>query len=310
MKVHHSYQIILALALIAMAGQANAALTGGPDIILAPASVEDDAPGAENTNQQAFNEQQGVLLAAAVDVDGGSIPAGTWVNSHMIFLNTASGSASDLDKVWTFDGPVLGVMSDRGGALEAASSSILGASGTTYPGAFGLRGLEGNGNDGYVVAGSQITVSMNVAEPGDWIRVVTAVREVEVDIKPTSCPNPLNVKSKGVLPVAILGAADFDITTLDPATIQLEGVAPLRWDWEDVATPFDGDKDDCDDCTEEGPDGFLDLTLKFNKQEIIAALGDIKDGDCLTLTLQGQQNGTPIVGEDVVVILKKGKGKN
>jgi len=39
----------------------------------------------------------------------------------------------------------------------------------------------------------------------------TPTIEVPVDIKPTSCPNPLNVKSRGVLPVAILGTADFDV---------------------------------------------------------------------------------------------------
>ena len=150
------------------------------------------------------------------------------------------------------------------------------------------------------------------ASPSDMHYSVSEIQAfgtaVDVDIKPTSCPNPLNVKSKGVLPVAILGTADFDITTIDPATILLEGVAPLRWDWEDVATPFNGDKDDCYDCTREGPDGVLDLTLKFDRQEIVAALGDVEDGDCMVLFLEGEQlDGTPIVGQDVVVILKKGK---
>ena len=60
---------------------------------------------------------------------------------------------------------------------------------------------------------------------------VTRICEIEVpvDIKPTSCPNPLNPKSNGVVPVAILGTADFDVSQIDPASILLEGVAPLRW---------------------------------------------------------------------------------
>ena len=33
----------------------------------------------------------------------------------------------------------------------------------------------------------------------------TQSMEITVDIKPGSCPNPLNLKSNGVLPVAILG---------------------------------------------------------------------------------------------------------
>jgi len=134
--------------------------------------------------------------------------------------------------------------------------------------------------------------------------------EIPLDIKPTSCPNPINTKSKGVIPVAILGTAEFDVTEIDPATVLLEGVYPLRWAWEDVATPFEpyAEKEDCMDCNEYGPDGYTDFTLKFNKQEIIAAFGEVEDGDCLVLTLQGELfDGTPIYGEDVVKILKKGK---
>jgi hypothetical protein len=133
--------------------------------------------------------------------------------------------------------------------------------------------------------------------------------EVAVDIKPTSCRNPLNVKSKGVLPVAILGDDTFDVTQVDPASVRLEGIAPLRWEWEDVATPFEPylSKQDAFDCTEAGPDGYLDLTLKFNSQEVIAALGAVNDGDVLVLQLTGnlmeEFGGNSIIGEDVVVIL-------
>jgi hypothetical protein len=135
-----------------------------------------------------------------------------------------------------------------------------------------------------------------------------------VDIKPTSCPNPLNVKDKGVLPVAILGTEGFDVGQIDPATVELEGVAPLRWEWEDVATPFEPfvGKEDCfADCNEEGPDGHMDLTLKFKAQEVVAALGEVEDGDCLVLHLPGnlteEHGGGAFVGEDVVWIKAKGK---
>ncbi len=133
---------------------------------------------------------------------------------------------------------------------------------------------------------------------------------VAVDIKPQSCPNPLNVKDKGVLPVAILGTEDFDVTEIDPESIRLEGVAPLRWALEDVATPFEpvnGIEDCMTDCHELGPDGLMDLTLKFDAQEIITALG-AEDGDCLSLQLTGYlTDGTYIHGEDLIIIIKKGK---
>jgi hypothetical protein len=119
----------------------------------------------------------------------------------------------------------------------------------------------------------------------------------------------LNVKSKGVLPVAILGTEDFDVTTIDVATITLEGVGPIRSNLEDVATPFDGDLCDCHTL---GADGFTDLTLKFDTQEIVAALGQVSDGDVLPLTITANlmevyDSNTAIVGEDCVLILKKGK---
>ena len=135
--------------------------------------------------------------------------------------------------------------------------------------------------------------------------------EVPVDIHPTSCRNPFNVGQGGVTPVAILGTADFDVTQVDPASVVLAEVAPLRWAYEDVATPFEPfiGKVDPYDCTTEGPDGFMDLTLKFKSQELVAAIGEVADGDVLVLTLTGalleEFGGTPIIGEDVIVILKK-----
>ena len=133
---------------------------------------------------------------------------------------------------------------------------------------------------------------------------------VAIDIKPTSCPNPLNVNSKGVLPVAILGTEDFDVAEIDVSTVRLVGVPPLRSNIEDVETPFDGD---CLDCASVGTDGILDLTLKFNTQDIVAALvaapGDLNDRDKLCLILTGNLfGGTPITGEDGVLIINKGKG--
>lgn len=170
---------------------AIAGLVDGPDIIGPPASVIDDPPGAVNANQQAFDEAQQVLLIEDLQVDGGVVGAGTVVSSHMIFLNTL-GFTEVIEEgtVWTFDGPVLGVMSDQGGLLEEASNGLLGAAGTEYPGAFGGRGFEPDTIDAYEVDGSTIVISMQVTEPGDWIRVVTEA--------PTCEPsNPDGVRGQG-----------------------------------------------------------------------------------------------------------------
>lgn len=132
---------------------------------------------------------------------------------------------------------------------------------------------------------------------------------VAVDIKPGGCPNPLNVKSSGVLPVAILGTDDYDITTIDPTSIRLTGVEPIRSSYEDVATPV-SDSNDCN-CTEEGPDGFLDLTLKFKTQRIAEAIGDVNHGDVLELPLTGVlSDETPIEGADCILIKGRHRSRN
>ena len=134
--------------------------------------------------------------------------------------------------------------------------------------------------------------------------------EVPVDIKPKSCPNPLNVNSKGLLPVAILGTQEFDVMEIELVSLSLRGVSPISVHLEDVATPDAPfiDKEDCSDCNDLGPDGFLDLTMKFDKQTVVEAIGDVQDGDCVSLILQAElADGTAVAGEDVVIILKKGK---
>lgn len=140
---------------------------------------------------------------------------------------------------------------------------------------------------------------------------IQAFVPVAVDIRPMSCPNPLNAKDKGVFPVAILGTKDLDVTQIDPASIKLAGVSPLRWSWEDVATPFEGLIKDAYDCHDLGIDGYLDLVLMFNMQEVIAALGNVNDPDVRMLSLEGKLRPefgeTPIIGNDVVVILKRAR---
>lgn len=140
--------------------------------------------------------------------------------------------------------------------------------------------------------------------------------DVPFDIHPTSCPNPLNAREpsggeKSIIPAAILGTATFDVTQVNLTTVRLEGVPAVRSSLEDVATPFvplTGKKASTD-CLTTGPDGFMDLTLKFNKQAVINALGGpgaLSNGQVLVLHLTGNLlDGTPIVGEDVVIIRNK-----
>lgn len=133
-----------------------------------------------------------------------------------------------------------------------------------------------------------------------------------VDIKPGSCPNPLNVKSGGVLPVAVLSTEDFDVAGIDVSTIRItrEGageVAPIRWCYEDVATPYDG-VEACG-CHELTGDTYTDLTLKFDRQELVETLElRAEAGKTIPLTVTGALlDGTVIEGSDCIWVLAKGK---
>jgi hypothetical protein len=128
--------------------------------------------------------------------------------------------------------------------------------------------------------------------------------EVYFDIKPGSCPNALNVVSKGVLPTAILGTEMFNVMDIDLMTLQLMrdgmgGVLPVKWAYEDVGTPFMGDLCDCHDMP---GDGITDLTLKFDTEQVVAGLGlqSMPEGD-LELMIGGNLiDGEPIIGADCV----------
>jgi len=130
------------------------------------------------------------------------------------------------------------------------------------------------------------------------------VKEVEVDIEPGFCPNPLNGKNHGVLTVAILGTEDLDITDIDPKSVRLEEVTPIQYRRRDVSTPVTNRQDVCD-CTIEGKDGIDDLVLSFDISKIVSTLGGVGDGDVAVLTITGKLlNGTLIEGEDCVIIRK------
>jgi len=181
-----------------------------------------------------------------------------------------------------------------------------------------------------IIVANQLGNTLSLLHPSDFV----TTQHAHLDVKPGSCPNPLNIGGaslddigprsgsnmaaggggddpavsegnrgkKAVLPVAILGTDEFDVAQIDAATVLLEGVSPVRWNYEDVATPMPDDADQCD-CHDLGPDGWVDMTLKFDKAEVVAVLGELSDGDVVPLTISGQLiDGTPFEGVDCVII--------
>jgi len=107
---------------------------------------------------------------------------------------------------------------------------------------------------------------------------------VNIDIKPGSFPNSINLKNKGKVPVAILSSADFDATTVNPETVVFAGAPALSIGMspEDV-----------------NGDGLLDRVLHFSTQSLLLTIADTQA--CLT----GETyDGGKIEGCDSVRIVK------
>ncbi len=132
--------------------------------------------------------------------------------------------------------------------------------------------------------------------------------EVTLDFSPTLCPNIFLCGDKGENDVAILGSENFDVSKIDVSSIKLNGVSPLSSVIKDVAAPFREPITDCSSCTTDGPDSIKDLLFKFSTPAIHKALGNTKDKQCVKVTITGKLlaefGGTPISGEDMVIIKK------
>ncbi len=139
-----------------------------------------------------------------------------------------------------------------------------------------------------------------MTEPSCSKRKSKSTKIVEVN-----CPSPLDLKSNGVLTVIVLGKKGFRIGRIDPMSARLEGVAPVGFAIEDVATPINGRKHAKRHKrrSKVETDGIDDLALEFDTQEVARALGDLNGDSMAVLELTGKlKDGTPILGEDIVVI--------
>jgi hypothetical protein len=181
----------------------------------------------------------------------------------------------------------------------------------------GYATTDGNGEADFNYKGNQDGKDTIIAIIYDspLSTAATAIwKEKSADIKIETGPAKLNVNSQGVLPMIVYGSEDFDVQTIDPSSLLLNGaVPPQRHAYEDA-----GSKSSVD------PDGFLDLSLKFDIQEIVKVLEaqgvTVNDGQPVTLVLTGSlhdtetaiqtaRTATTIRAEQKMVIMNKGKEK-
>ncbi len=116
-----------------------------------------------------------------------------------------------------------------------------------------------------------------------------AITKIPIDIKPENRTNPVNPRSHGVTPVALLGTEDFDVTTVDVTTLRFgpDEAAPAH-DLTD-GWPYN------DPLRDVNCDGFVDLLVHFKTQETGILCGDTEA--TLTGTLQ---DGSAVEGTDSI----------
>ena len=111
---------------------------------------------------------------------------------------------------------------------------------------------------------------------------------IDIDIKPGSDPNCFNNDGNGVIPVAILGSANFDVTQVDDSTVQLTGMAVKAVGKKGKLLSHIEDVNN---------DGFNDLVVQIEDTDGTFSVGDT------AATLTGNLlSGTPFGGTDSICI--------
>ena len=105
----------------------------------------------------------------------------------------------------------------------------------------------------------------------------------DIDIHPGSDPNSINLNSKGVTTVAVIGSESLDASSIDGSTVSFAGADAVQYSLEDVNN-----------------DGVLDLVCHFNTQDLEL------NSDSTTASLTGSTySGDAFAGTDAVNIVGK-----
>ncbi len=181
--------------------------------------------------------------------------------------------------------PMLGPLADNGGptqthALLAASPAIDAGSSDCPPPATDQRGVARPQGAGAA------------CDIGAYERVL--VISVQIDIKPGGDPNSFKCDSRGNLPVAILGSASFDATTVAVATVTLEAAVDTI---NALSKSLIGDVNS---------DGFPDIVVYFANGEVAAEIGcPLAKNTVVAVTVRGQTSGgVSFAGSDVLRIAR------
>ncbi len=231
-------------------------------------------------------------LSVAKTVAPTSLSLGGNVTYTVIVVNAGPDGATDVMLVDALPAHVAisSLATTKGACLKSAgldcNLSDLAAGETavvTYVATPSLRGTLANG----------ATVMGNEGDPDLTNNSAVAAVDVpvSVDIQPGVFPNSINLKKKGVIPVAILSDAGFDAATVNPGTVCF-GDADATGDRDCTQAQIGKRIEDVD------RDGDLDLVLHYETEQT-----GIDPGDAQACLMGTTNAGRGVAGCDSVRIV-------
>lgn len=235
----------------------------------------------EITVQKLISIDGGVTWADANEEPGPIVAEGSQVNYQYVIQNNTDVALEYIVTDSDFIDPI------GQGTLDPYGTATLYATGTAV--------LEQHSNVVVVIATTADETTYSGEDIANYYGIIQS-QPIAIDIKPGSDPNSINLKSKGVVPLALISTADFDATSVfegEPVVI-FEGATALRWAIEDV-----------------NGDGIDDVILHFETQDLDLD-GNSTQGE-LTIGYSYDPVGNLISsyeGQDTVNIVPKGKSES
>lgn len=141
-------------------------------------------------------------------------------------------------------------------------------------------------------AGGKPCSDGTVAFKAEQIDIAIAI-DIDIDIKPGSDPNAINLSNKGVIPVAILGSATFDVTSVEVSSLKF---GPGKANPVHNLTDPHVYEEHLQDVNQ---DGFVDLVSHYKTKKT-----GIPSTATMAILLGNLSDGTSIEGIDSVRIVK------
>ena len=228
-------------------------------------------------NAYQFNDglvdSMGTIKGAPVPADQVLLPTSVLVNPNL--ANLVELVAADTRYSYVFDGnaQVLDHILISGNLMQSLSQIRIARADADFPESF-----RADANRPERLSDHDMPVAYFLLPP----------IEVIIDIMPGGTPNPINLGSNGVVPVAILSTPEFDAGNVDPTTVTLAG-ASLRLRGRGVPMAK---------LVDINGDGLRDLLMHFSTPDL-----QLNPGDTQAVLLGTTYDGKRIRGVDSIRIV-------